>query len=110
MPAHDRIYLASPYSHEDPWVREERYLAVARTVSQLLVTGHWVYSPILYWHELAKIAGLPKDAAFWKRSNMLVLAVVDKLCILQLSGWQDSAGVKAEVEEARERGLPIEYL
>lgn len=104
------IYLASPYTHADPWVMEERYLRAARVLSQLLATGLWTYSPIVHCHELAKIASLPKDAKFWQAYDFAMIRVCSKLMILRIDGWEQSRGVAAEKAEAERLGIPVEYI
>lgn len=94
------IYLACPYSHPDPFVRKWRYLQATRQLTELLLRGQWAYSPIVHCHELAKTAGLPRDAAFWSAYNLYMLQKADFLMILTLPGWQESAGVREEIEFA----------
>lgn len=40
------IYLASPYSHPAPAVRQERYEAACAATATLTREGHPVFSPI----------------------------------------------------------------
>jgi len=44
------IYLATPYSHDDPEVMEERFALVTATAAQLMLAGYVVYSPITHGH------------------------------------------------------------
>ena len=60
------IYLASPYSHPDPAVRERRFRAACSAAAFLLQAGHAVFSPIAHGHVLAE-HGLPTDWSFWQR-------------------------------------------
>lgn len=104
------VYLASPYSHIDPFVREQRYLAAMRAMAVLLRGGEAVYSPIVHCHELAKTAGLPTDAAFWRNYNFTMLASANALYMLLLPGWELSVGCKEECVEAERLGLPVVQL
>lgn len=104
------IYLASPYTHPDPWVMEERYLRAMRVLTQLLAAGKWTYSPIVHCHELAKIGALPKDAKFWEAYDFAMIAKCDKLLILRIDGWETSRGVAGEKAEAERLGIPVEYI
>lgn len=104
------IYLASPYTDPDPFVRERRYIHAMEKVWSLLQRNKIVYSPVVHCHELAKIAALPKDAAFWTRYNFAMLALATKLAVLRIDGWRESPGVAAEIEEANRLNLPVEYL
>ena len=102
------MYLASPYSHPDAAVREDRFRAVCEHAAALLRDGHLVYSPIAHSHPLAAL-GLPGDWAFWADHNRAMLERSSSLVVLQLPGWERSVGVAAEVEIARALGLPVHF-
>jgi len=92
------IYIASPYSHPKPEIREARYLDVMAYTAHLFRQKIWCHSPIVHCHELAKIHILPTDAAFWFEYNEHVMKRCDELWILQLPGWNESKGVKMEMD------------
>lgn len=91
------IYIASPYSHADPAIRESRYRAVEHYTAELLRAQSWCYSPIVHCHHLALRFELPFTAAFWSEYNYHVLERCDALHVLKLPGWDDSRGVQAEI-------------
>lgn len=105
-------YLASPYTHEDPEVREQRSRDVCLIAAILMQRGEVVFSPIAHSHAIAE--ALPGDWAvdhdFWKRQDAPYLATCSKLYVAMLPGWDVSRGVAHELAEARARGIPIEYL
>jgi nucleoside 2-deoxyribosyltransferase len=103
------IYLASPYSHPDPSVREERFRAACRAAAALFRAGHFLISPIAHSHVLVE-HGLPGDWTFWQRFDRALLARCDALFVLMLDGWEESVGVQAEIRIARELGKPVRYL
>ena len=103
------IYLASPYSHPDPTVRDRRYLAACRAAADLLRTGVTVFSPVVQGHVLSRF-GLPTDWGFWRRHDCEHLRRCDEVVVLTLDGWRKSVGVLAEIELAREFGKPVRYL
>ena len=103
-------YLASPYSHEFEAVREMRFRAVEATTAYLFKQGHVVFSPIVYCHKIATKWALPKDALFWRNLNFSFLHSSKEIIVLALPGWQDSQGVKGEMEEASRLQLPIKFL
>ena len=94
------VYVASPLSHTDPEVRERRYELVRDYIGRQYEEGSqdMYYSPIMYCHEIGKLFKLPHDAAFWKNMDHLMLEKADKLEILMLDGWEESIGVKGEIE------------
>lgn len=104
------IYLASPYSHKDPFIRELRYLRAMEAVVTLMKRGTTVYSPIVHCHELAKIADLPRDADWWEQHNFNMLAGAVELHVLTLPNWIGSIGIGKEILRATELSKPIIYL
>jgi len=103
------IYLASPYSHPDLAVRQQRFDAACRAAAALLLAGHAVYSPIVYGHPLVQ-HGLPVDWSFWQRWGRELLTRCDEVIVLQLDGWIDSVGVQAEIALARTLGKPLQFV
>lgn len=102
-------YLASPYFHPDPAVRQARFDATCRATAKLLRAGEVVYSPIVHSHPLVPY-GLPTGWDFWQRYDTAVLVRCDAVAVLMLDGWEESAGVTAEVEVARALRLPVRYV
>ena len=103
------IYLASPYSHDDPAIREQHFQAVCRETAELMRRGNVVFSPIVHGHPLVG-HGLPTDWPFWERFDREHLRRCDELVVLTLDGWRESVGVAAEIRIADELGTPIRYL
>lgn len=103
------IYLASPYSHPNPAVREQRFRAACQATAALLHAGQPVYSPIVHSHPLVAY-GLPTGWEFWSRFDRSLLARCDEVVVLMLPGWEASAGVCDEVRLARALGKPVRYL
>lgn len=104
------IYLASPYSHEDPRVMRARYEAVSECVAKLIRAGYLVFSPIAYSHPLAESY---KDLGFgfesWREFDIGMLSRATTLAVLQLDGWSESQGIEAEIDHAEKIGLPIAF-
>ena len=103
------IYLASPYSHLDPRVRERRFDAVCQAAADLMCAGQSVFSPIAHSHSIARY-GLPKDWNYWQRVDREHLEMCDALIVLMLDGWRGSTGVQAEVQAAYKLDKPVSYL
>jgi nucleoside 2-deoxyribosyltransferase len=103
------IYLASPYSHPDPSVREQRFRAACRATAALLRAGEVVFSPIVHSHALVEFE-LPTAWSYWERFDRTYLERCDEVVVLMLDGWEDSVGVREEIGIARALGKPVRYL
>jgi len=67
----DMIYLATPYSHKDAEIREQRHLCVTQVAARLMVEGHKVFSPVTHCHPLVKQE--PSLAGDWDRWGNMTL-------------------------------------
>ncbi len=104
------VYLAVPYSHDDPSVVEDRFNAVNQFAAKLIAEGHHVISPISMCHPIAMQGNLPGDWEYWQKYAKKCLSVCHSMYILMLDGWQGSQGVNAEIEIAMELGLDTQYF
>lgn len=101
------IYLASPYSHPDPAIRQARHDAVCRYAAKLMRVGLVVFSPIAHSHAIAMIENLPVTWEFWRKQDEHMLDLASILLVLCLDGWQESVGVQAEIAYAHRRGIEV---
>lgn len=76
----------------------------------MLRQGLHVYSPIVHCHQLALLADLPKDNAFWREYNLIMLTAAETMGVLMLPGWQDSLGVADEIKSANTLRTTILYI
>jgi hypothetical protein len=105
-----KIYLALPYSDELPSVMERRFQLAVKKVGELLNAGHIVLCPVVHYHPVAEVCDLPRDWEFWEKFDVPMVDWADEVWVLMLPGWDESIGVKAECDLARELGKPILYL
>lgn len=103
------VYVASPYSHEDPAVVEHRMEIYSRIDAKLIAQGLITISPLMK-HHILKYEKLPGDWAYWQRYSETLLQKCDALFIICLDGWKTSTGVQAELALAIKLGLPVTYL
>lgn len=105
------IYLASPYSHPDQLVRKTRYLLAMQCCAALINGSRaHVWSPIVHCHIMAEDYDLPTDAEFWKEYGFDFLRRADKMLILAIPGWNESKGVKMEMEFCDAIGLKYAFV
>ena len=105
-------YLASPYTHADPAVREERYRAACVAAAKLMLAGRVVFCPIAHSHPISDHMpdGCAVDADLWKKQDAPYVALCSAMVVLKLPGWSDSRGVTHEIAVAHKRGIPVEYM
>lgn len=103
------IYLASPYWHPDPSIRNQRFRAACRVTAALLREGQVVFSPVVYGHTLTA-RGLPGGWDFWQRHDREHLGHCSQVLVLMLDGWRESEGVQAELAIAAALGKPVRYV
>jgi hypothetical protein len=101
------IYLASPYSHKNEAVRRARYLAVRHITLEMLIEGFAVFSPIVYGRDMEGQIGMSFEP--WAKFNDTMLAACDEVHVLQLDGWEDSRGIKHELEVAKRLKKPVQW-
>lgn len=103
-------YLASPFTHKDPLVREMRFLAAEHATNWLLQNRVWTYSPIVHCHSMAKTYNLPHDAAFWDEYDKTMLSSARDMLVLRYEGWEKSKGVTSEIEFADQIKKPRGWI
>src|SRR3990167_3152099 len=94
------VYLASPYSHPDPAVREFRYRAACRAAASLMRDGMVVFAPIAHSHPIDSEFANPESGEFWKRQDAPYLNLCTQMAVLMLPGWETSKGVDHEITVA----------
>lgn len=105
------IYLASPYSHPDPAVRQQRYETVCHAAAELMLKGHRIYSPIAMTHGIC-LAGDPTKFAFefWADLDKEMIQLCLAFWILRMDGWEKSEGIKKELAYALSLGKDVHYV
>jgi nucleoside 2-deoxyribosyltransferase len=106
------LYLATPYSHPDLPVMQQRFDAACAAAAALMQRGYEVFSPIAHSHPLSDHMDekLRTDFEFWMRQDKAILKHADALVVFGLPGWRQSRGVKAEIKYAHELGKPIYFI
>jgi len=103
-------YLATPYSHPDSEIREQRFRVVNLVAGKLMDAGHLIYSPISHTHPIAIEYNLPVTWEFWEQQCLAYLKLSERLIVLMQDGWKESVGVAGEIRIAEQLGIPIEYI
>ena len=106
-----RWYLATPYSHPDDTVVQQR-VEIVRFLTAGIIKQHSAddivpISPILYTDRLQELV-TPQFG--WYRFDFFLLDMCDVLKVCKLPGWEDSEGIRLEIAHALGCDIPIDYL
>lgn len=104
------IYLATPYSHPDPAVRESRFHLACLIAGRMMANGELVFCPIAHSHPIAEKAELPKGFEYWERFDRTMIRACSKVVICKMEGWTESVGIAAEIRIAEELHKPVEFI
>ena len=101
-----KLYLACPYTHDDPAVREYRFRMATLKAAELISEGNIVFSPLTMTVPMEKMAGLPQTFSYWKRLNFAFIDWCEEMRILNIEGVENSEGVQGEIQYAESIGRP----
>lgn len=104
------IYLAFPYNHPLESVRTRRFEEVCSIAAHLMRKGIYIFSPIAHTHPIALAGDLPRGWEYWKTYDEVMIRACDELWIVTLDGWEESQGIKGEIEIAQSLGKVIKYV
>lgn len=104
------LYLACPYTHPDANVRLARFNLVTKAAAALIQRGHIVFSPITMTHPIDIVmAGgdntLGSD--FWVNFDQTFMDRCDVFVLLPLEGWQESSGIRREIDYFTQQDKPM---
>jgi nucleoside 2-deoxyribosyltransferase len=105
------IYLASPYSAPTTRQRNARYKKVCRKAAELMLEGHEVFCPIAHSHPIETIGMTERqNGDWWLKQDFAVLEHCKKLVVYKMKGWENSYGIKREIDFAELAGIPVEFI
>ena len=103
-------YLAAPYRHPSEAVQDARLEAVSRVAAALTDIDRRAFCPLTYAQALLDHGFGRKDDRWWYEYDVGWLPHCDELVVLMLPGWEESEGVRIEIEVAGTLGIRICYL
>jgi|SRR5271157_3699643 len=104
------IYLSSPYTHENPFVRSQRFLESARACAWILTKLRLVVFGAIAYAESFNSYKLPMEWEFWADFDTVYISGSKEVWVLCLPGYTNSMGVTTEVKIARELGRKVVYV
>lgn len=83
---------------------------MCQIAAALFRAGVVVYSPIAHTHAIAKTGGLELGFEQWAAFDEAMIAASDGMIVVKMDGWQDSAGIAAEIVICKRLGKPVQYM
>ena len=100
-------YLATPYS-KFPGGIKRAFVEASKLAARLMLAGVKVYSPIAHTHPLAVYGDIdPLDHYIWLPFDETMMTLASNLIVAHMHGWQESKGIKHEIEFFEKASKPI---
>lgn len=101
------IYIAAPYSHQNPLIRAERSRKAGKAMWELARAGVPAIAPTFYGHEFEGKFRAELPYEFWLVWSRGILVKCSEVYVLPLEGWRESLGLESELTLAASLWLPI---
>lgn len=105
-----KIFVAGPYNASDKSIMENRMNTIKDYCVKQFLEGNSPISALLMGLVYAQHANLPTDTNTWRTFSETLLKGCDELHVLMLDGWEQSSGVKSEIESATKLNISIKYI
>ena len=105
-----RILIVSPYNDPSEKVKEMRVKLTGLYCCKLFGKGHAPISTLLIGLSFASFGALPTDTDTWANFSIEMVKGCDEVHVLTLPGWEESKGVKIEIETAERLNIPIKKI
>jgi glycosyltransferase involved in cell wall biosynthesis len=104
------LYLATPYSRYVAGI-EAAYVMACEQQALLVRAGVPVFCPISHTHGAAIHGGIdPLDHTVWMPADEPFMAAASGLIMVMADGWEESYGMKIELETFRAAGKPVVWM
>lgn len=107
-----KVYVASPYSHVNFEVMDEREDLITFIAAKLQEKYKHAFflpitqsAPLVRWNP--RLSG---DFDAWEAVDLTWVSVCDELWVVTMDGWKTSKGVQAEIQFATEKQIPVKYI
>lgn len=105
-----KIFLACPYSHVDENVVHQRFVACNRVAAKIAESGNVIFSQVTMSHPINLALEKTEKAnigKMWAPIDAVFLEAMEELVILDLDGWDKSAGIQREIDFYQGRGQRV---
>ncbi|MCL2338943.1 MAG: DUF1937 family protein [Proteobacteria bacterium] len=111
-------YIAHPYRHKDKSVEDDRIKKVAETAGSLVLYGKKsnsdikVLAPVLHNSVIHRINNFNHEEVSYIFNNFdfHFLKSAKAMIVITLPGWEESTGVRAEINFCDKNNIPVFYL
>lgn len=107
-PSEPYVFLVGPYRAHTAG-RQTAFEEICIAGAALAKLGISFYAPVALHHHVAITGGLDPDGDRWFKLNEPFLRSAAAVLVVKLSGWEESAGVKAELDLSRSLGIEHFY-
>ena len=104
------IYLAAPYSDKDHNIIQGRMEQIYGVLGSYIRQGFLITTPLFMHEVVMRNPDMPNDYQFWENYCLNLLKRCDSMIVLRLAGWEESRGVKGEIEFCAANNIPVEYI
>lgn len=102
-------YLATPYSRY-PRGKEAAFRDACHAAAICFKAGILVFSPIAHSHYIAVYGDIDGGFGQWAAFDAAMIEASDGMIVVKMDGWEDSAGIAAEIEICRRHGKRVLYV
>lgn len=103
-------YLASPFSHANPFVQTVRYEIINYIAARLMEEGYMLMEPIGSCYDKSTKYKMPGGYEYWKHRDRTLIDHSEGVIVAMMKGWSYSVGVSDEIDRAIKHGLPVYLL
>lgn len=103
------VYFASPLLHEDERIMQGRYLDMVYAMAHANDEQDKIipFSPIVNTYQVGK--EMKNKNHDWYTDDLHYLQRFDGMGIVQLDGWQESKGIKIELDYCKKNNIPFSF-
>jgi hypothetical protein len=105
------FYLATPYTKYSLGI-EEAYKAACAQTALLLEAGIPIFCPIAHTHGPAIVGKIDPSInnTLWIKLDQEFINVCRAVIVCKLGGWDQSIGVRMEIDEFERQGKPVVFM
>ncbi len=104
------VFVSSPYSTPDAELKALRYKTSCISCGAIMRMGGYPLSPVVHGVPIVNVMTVPDDYEYWKEYCLALVSKCDFMIILMVEGWEESSGVKGEMEAARKLDIPVYFF